>query len=271
MTNKSQLDPIVETMLIPLYFRSAEGQRPDGLLNDPRAGKVLAQVDFDFSYLRKQVMTQTFVVTRARHFDHSVERFIVQAPPNPVVVEIGCGLDARYERLGNPPVRWFNLDVPEAIRLRKQYIGDMPGCTDLSGSAFELEWLEKLPKVEENSIFFLAEGVFPYFREEEVKVLILAVRERYPGCEIIFDAVPPVEAWLSGLHPVLRGREARVSWGMKDDHTPEAWGKGIRLLERWCYFTDPEPRLRPYRWMGWIPAFGLYWRVVRYLLGNVNP
>ena len=27
----------------------------------------------------------------------------------------------------------------------------------------------------------------------------------------------------------------------------EAWG--LKLLERWGYFDQPEPRLAPYRWM----------------------
>ncbi len=94
-------------------------------------------------------------------------------------------------------------------------------------------------------------------------------RERHPGAELLFTAVPFIKERISSLHPALRGRQARVRWGMRPDTLPESWAVGIRLLERWLYFDQPDLYLRPYRCMRWIPWFGKEWRILRFRLGEI--
>ncbi|MEG3847795.1 hypothetical protein QT971_12285 [Microcoleus sp. herbarium19] len=38
-----------------------------------------------------------------------------------IIVEIGCGLNTRFERVDNGQVRWFDLDMPDSIAVRKKY------------------------------------------------------------------------------------------------------------------------------------------------------
>lgn len=42
--------------------------------------------------------------------------------PDAVVISIGCGLDTRYSRLDNGTIYWYDLDLPEPIRVRKQFL-----------------------------------------------------------------------------------------------------------------------------------------------------
>lgn len=46
----------------------------------------------------------------------------------------------------------------------------------------------------------------------------------------------------------------------------ESWGDGIRLLDEWFYFDDPEPRMQPYRWMRFFPLFGKSTGIFHYKL-----
>ena len=265
----SQLGPVAETALIALYYRAIDSREQDAILKDPCAAQIVDQLDFDFSSIHPSPMSRVLTMIRTRQFDQNVTAFLAAGPPTPVVVEIGCGLDTRYERLGLPNALWYSLDLPEVIALRRQLLVTHSCCNDLACSALDLAWLDQLPPVTGRSFFFLAEGVFEYFYESDVRRLVQAIRERCPGAELLFSAVPFIEERLSSLHPALRGRLARVRFGLRGDTLPERWAQGIKLLERWTYFEDPDPYLHPYRWMAWIPWFGNEWRLLRYRLGEV--
>ena len=44
----------------------------------------------------------------------------MEATPKAVVIQLGCGLDSRIQRLGCPKGRlWYDLDLPEVIRERR--------------------------------------------------------------------------------------------------------------------------------------------------------
>ncbi len=264
----SQLGAIPETALVALFYRALDSQEPEPILNDPCAARFVEQLDYDFSSVNPSPMSRIFTMIRLRQFDRQVAAFVAAGHPNPVVVEIGCGLDTRYERMQCPDVTWYSLDLPAVIDLRRKLLDNHPNCTDLASSAFDLDWLDSLPPRAGRSFLFMAEGVFEYFPEADVRRLVLAIRDRFPGAELLFSATPYVEQWLSSLHPALRGQQARVRWGLRADSDVEHWAPGIRLLEKWWYFDDPGPYMRPYRWVAWVPGFGKEWRILRYRLGD---
>ena len=115
----------------------------------------------------------------------------------------------------------------------------------------------------DGSVLFLAEGVFMYFEEAQVKSLVLTLRDQFPGAELVFDAWRPFEIWIGNL--VLGGL---LRWGLWRCQELEGWGDGIRLLSEWGYFDRPEPRLHPFRWMA--PIFRLLkpMRIFHFRLGR---
>ncbi|MDR1565801.1 MAG: class I SAM-dependent methyltransferase [Treponema sp.] len=48
----------------------------------------------------------------------------IETHPHPIVVLIGCGLDARVQRLGNVAKKavFYELDIEEVINFRKQLL-----------------------------------------------------------------------------------------------------------------------------------------------------
>jgi O-methyltransferase involved in polyketide biosynthesis len=46
------LNAVSQTLLIPLYYRAMESQRPDALVRDPKAVELVGQLDYDFSGVR---------------------------------------------------------------------------------------------------------------------------------------------------------------------------------------------------------------------------
>src|SRR5512136_191072 len=108
------LDGVSETLLIPLYVRARESERPDAMIRDDRAVAMVSQIECDFSKFKMQQHDEVGVIMRMNKFDNHVRNFLKQNP-DAVVVHIGCGLDTRFERVDNGRVDWFDLDMPEVM------------------------------------------------------------------------------------------------------------------------------------------------------------
>jgi O-methyltransferase involved in polyketide biosynthesis len=188
-------------------------------------------------------------------FDNHVRDFL-ERNQDAVVVHIGYGLDARFERVDNGRVEWFDLDLPQVIELRQRLISSQSDRHHVLGaSVFDDYWLEKVIPLKARPFLFIAEGVFPYFEDPQLKSLILKLRDHFPGAELVCDAPTPFMVWADNLQLALSKVSARLNWGLKHGKDVESWGDGLRLLNEWFYFDDPESQMRPYRWMRHISRF----------------
>jgi len=270
ITNQN-LSGVAETLLIPLYIRAIESQRPDALLKDEKAVALVTQMDYDFSRIKQLKIgedDQVFLVLRNRGFDRYARDFLARYP-EAVIVHIGCGLDSRFERVDNGQVEWYDLDLPEVIELRRKFIGDegvryhFLGC-----SVFDSAWLNMVSVHRQRPFLFLAEGVFMYFEEAQVKALVLMLREHFPGAELVCDAFAPFIVWANNLRIARTKIGARYYWGLKRSKDLESWCDGIRLLDEWYWGDRPEPRLAKFRWMHHIPPLAKASGVFHYRLGK---
>jgi O-methyltransferase involved in polyketide biosynthesis len=260
MTEKmaQELSGVPETLLITLYSRAMESQRPDALIKDEKAVALVAQMSYDFSKIKQIKMDNDDQVTlalRNREFDRYARDFLARHP-DAVVVHIGCGLDSRFERVDNGSVEWYDLDVPEVIALRQKLLGgEAARYHSLPFSAFDPTWFERVKVHGPRPFLFLAEGVFMYFPEEQIKSLVCGLRDHFPGAELVFDAFSPYLVRMNNLRFALTHYGARYHWGLKRGQILERWAPGIHLLDDWSYFDRPEPRLAHIDWMRHIPLF----------------
>lgn len=108
-------------MLITLWAKAEERHYSPPFLIDKKAEEMIPQIDYDFSKFNKSKFSQAGVCLRVSLIDKEAQTFI-SAHPDTVVIQLGAGLDARYERLGSPTVtHWYELDLPEVIELRKKF------------------------------------------------------------------------------------------------------------------------------------------------------
>ena len=115
-------DEVVETTLIPLYMRAKESLRSDAILKDPMAERIIAGIDYDFSKLDNAPLSYVGCVVRGRYYDARVRKFISEHQ-NPVIVNIGCGLDTRYQRIEDRRnAVFYELDLPELMEIRRKLI-----------------------------------------------------------------------------------------------------------------------------------------------------
>ncbi|WP_407662874.1 class I SAM-dependent methyltransferase [Mycolicibacterium helvum] len=102
------------------------------------------------------------------------------------MVEIGTGLNTRFERTDNGQVRWFDLDLPDTIELRQGFFTQTDRQTMIAGSALDTDWFDTV-NAGPSPHLFVAEAVFAYFTETQVHDIVTNLTERFPGSLIAFD------------------------------------------------------------------------------------
>jgi len=192
MTQKLNLKngTIETTMLGPLWARATYSEKYPVLLNDPKASQIIKKLDYDFSGVQEFLddWRGLGLLVRARSFDDALNKFI-EKNPNTTVVNIGAGLDTTFFRVDNGKIKWYDLDLPDAIEFRKQFIPESPRSKYIAKSVLDYSWFDDIEFHADKGIFFIAGGFIYYFKEEEISTLFRAMAERFPGGEIIFDAI----------------------------------------------------------------------------------
>ena len=109
------------TMLIPLYARAAETQAPQPMIRDEDAVQMVAAIDYDYSTFADDAATLLGIAIRTQVLDEFAGEYIAQHP-DACIINLGAGLDTRFSRVDNGRVRWYDLDLPESIAIRHQFI-----------------------------------------------------------------------------------------------------------------------------------------------------
>jgi O-methyltransferase involved in polyketide biosynthesis len=264
------LSGVSETLLMTLYARARESQRPDGMIKDDKAVAMVNQIDYDFSRFRMRRHDEIAVIVRMNKFDALARDFLARNP-DAAVVHAGCGLDTRFERVAehNDRVEWFDLDLPGVIALRQKLIpGDNSRHHTLAASILEDGWVAEVSRYMPRPLLFMAEGVLPYFEEAHVKAVFLKLLDHFPGTELVCDALTPFMVWADNLHLAVFRVKARMHWSLKAGKDAENWGEGIRLLGGWYYFEDDDSPLMAFGWIRMIPALAKSSGIFHYRLGT---
>ena len=232
---KIVLEKEKETLLIPLYCRYLESQKETPIIQDKKAFEIINSIEYDFEQLDIPKQTYVTICIRAKQFDNYAKDFLAKGPES-IIIQLGCGLDSRFNRTDNGKVDWYDLDFPEVIELRKHFYMETDRYHLISSSVAELNWLNSI-KTESKPVLVLAEGLFMYLKEEEIKSLFKALQSKFPICTIIFDSYSEVTARGIKNHPSIKKTGAVINWGIDNAKDVESWSNNIHLKEEW-FFTQ---------------------------------
>jgi O-methyltransferase involved in polyketide biosynthesis len=221
---KAELGQVQQTLFFPLLARAraTESRRP--LLSDPKAVELARTIDFDAASF--QAPLSFLVVIRTLILDWWARQFLAEHPGG-TVVELGTGLNTRFERTDNGSVHWVDLDLPDTIELRRRFFTDTDRRRTLPASLLDEDWLpqvEALPA----PYFFVSDGVLVYLREQEVTSVLARIAGRFPGSSLAFDTYPQAALELEHKMAAKRGI-ARWQWACDDPRALERLG--LRLVE----------------------------------------
>lgn len=261
-------DAIGETLLITLYMKCKETHKPNPIITDKTACKLVEEINYDFTKFNKATNSSVGVAIRANYFDELTQQFI-QNQQNPVIVIIGSGLDSRYERIGEirKKATFYHLDLSEVMRIREKLIPPHENEHYIYGSMLETDWMDKIKEKHINGNFlFIVEGVFMYFNERQVKNVFQNLAQRFTNAEIIFDIINVWMSRNSHIHDTMKVSRANFAYGTNNDKIMEKWANNLQHIST-KLFTD-FPTWKRAGWKGWmlriIPKFKHSGRMLHY-------
>ncbi len=250
---EEQLSGIPETLLIPLWARAVETKRSTPIINDIRAVEMVERIEYDFSKFDKAWMSQVGVAIRTKLLDEATMAFINKYPDS-VIINIGAGLDTRFFRVDNDRIRWYELDLPESIHIRKKFFNETDRYRMIAKSVFDYSWIKQIDTFTD-SVLIIAEGVLMYFEEDDIKSLMARMVVAFPHAEMLFEMMTPTLAKRSKQHDAVSKTDAEFRWGITSGKEMEALSTKIKYIEEWNYFDYHQDRWRWVRWLALIPAF----------------
>jgi O-methyltransferase involved in polyketide biosynthesis len=179
---------------------------------------------------------------RTAGFDEWVKGFLGRHPEG-TVVEIGAGLNTRFERLDNGSVHWFDLDLPDTVELRRKFFTDSARRVTLAASVLDPGWMAAV-RESPGPYCFVAEAVFVYLTEPEVKAALAQIAANFPHLSIAFDTATLQVINHENQDHARRKLAARFAWACEDPREIERWNIGLRLVESRSMADIPDS-LRP--------------------------
>ena len=191
MKHKIEKNTVQETLVIPLYSRKLCTELYPNLFQDETAVRLIDRIDYDFSETEKKSrsLMQRFgsLEVAVRQNDLAFEmRDYLKSHPNAAVVNLGCGLDCTGRSCDNGRCKIYNLDFPNVITVRNELLPAGDWEQNIPCDLNDTAWFSQIDA--SNGAVFFASGVFYYFLTEQVKALVQAMADAFPGGVLVFDA-----------------------------------------------------------------------------------
>jgi O-methyltransferase involved in polyketide biosynthesis len=220
-------------MLGPLWARAIYSKLYPNLLNDLKAIEIIKKIDYDFSEMDKILGEWRAIglMIRARRFDEALKNYLKKYP-YATIVNIGAGLDTTFFRVDNGKITMYNLDLPNVIKFREKLIKESERNRNIAQSVFDYTWMEKISYSQDNGIFFIAGGFIYYFNKEEISEFLKKLANRFPGGEIILDAVSSLALKVANKRAKKANSELRFNLGINDPNKliPQ-WSNKIEIKD----------------------------------------
>ncbi len=247
------------TMLITLNARARETLSRNPIIIDTKAVEMINMIKKEIigshDPVHKKILNNKYnsllaasMALRSRRFDKYTLDFLSKYPEG-TVINIGCGLDTRFERIDNGKLRWFDIDFPEVIKLRRRFMKENSRRVFIEGSILNPEW-SRIVKTG-GPYLILAEGVFMYLKESDVKTLLSIINHELTGAELVCEVtnrywVDKMKSrymqWKFKRQLGMQGG-AIFTFGIPTSRYFEEWSEDYHFIDEWTYFDDREKKL----------------------------
>jgi O-methyltransferase involved in polyketide biosynthesis len=243
------LTGVSETLLIPLHYRVQESKAETGSYKDDMAERFHDAIAYEWDKFQGGALQRPGIVARTAIFDDQVKSFIVRNPDG-LVVNLGAGLDTRFHRLDNGKIEWIEIDLPSVIAFRRK-LGEPhnPRHVLLAESVLDDGWIPQVKQRAKSRVLLVAEGLFPYFTEDQHRKIFAALADNFPGQEMLFHtSAPSVVRGLvqhSDLTKLRTG--ADLQWGLEESTQVALLDPRVKFLGEVPLLTGREelpPQMR---------------------------
>lgn len=243
------LEGVEKTMLLTLFAKAQHSQKKNHRFFDQKAIDVISQIDYDFSVADKDRFMKYGVISRTIVLDEMVSDYI-DKNPHATIVNIGSGMDTRFNRLDNGLIRWYNIDLENSANFRLQYIEDNERVTTLAYSAMDPAWANEI-KIESGNLLFIIEGLSMYLTEKDNKDILKIIADNFRRCTVFVEIMPPVSVE-NVTEKSVEETDSKFIWGVQKGsqlvklNSAFRWIRDVNLFDGMNKF---KPAFRLFTWL----------------------
>ncbi|MGI5219166.1 class I SAM-dependent methyltransferase [Nocardia sp. CA-290969] len=239
MQSIDHLTPLAKTLLITLKGRALDSAEKKPILSDDLAADLVRRLDYDLDTVKLTLGVPAAIAIRSSMLDRAVRNYI-HDHPDAVVVELGCGLETRMNRLDPPEtVDWFDIDFPEVIELRKALLPQRTNAHQIGISLLEPTWTDTIPAARPTVL--VADGVLGFLTESDNRQILTHITDHFTGSgELVFNAYTKLAARMNGRYTKVVGMPADYrGFGISEPRDVVALNPGLTFVEE--QFGDASP------------------------------
>lgn len=222
------LEGTPRTMFITMLARARETQRSNALFQDKKAVEMQKQLEGIFETTKGDWKSETGVIIRTTILDSYIGEFI-RENPQAVCINIGCGLDTRFYRVNNGKIKWYDIDLPQVIALRKKLLGEhrqvhMIGCSMLDDA-----WTKQIED-EGRPVLIIMEGLLMYFNVNDVKKALDIIHSRFEKATLILELLSAKVVGNTKMTKSIQQTGSTFQWGVDS-------GRDVKKLLPYMHFV----------------------------------
>ena len=202
-----------ETMVQTLYARAKETRKKNAKINDEIAVELVKKLDYDFSKADKDNAMTYGVIARTIVLDRMVRKYL-EKHENTVVVNIACGLDTRCYRMKGKYLRWYNVDLPETMKIRSQFLTETDPVYQIAKSAMDDSYIDDIDYHGKN-ILVIIEGLTMYLYEKDIRKMFSIIDKSFQKVTVMVETMSPFVV-KHMKEKSIEGSNAKFTWGVKN-------------------------------------------------------
>ena len=213
MKEKVNVTGVPETMVQTLYARAKETKKQNAKIKDEIAAELVEKLDYDFSKADKDKAMSCGVIARTIVLDRMVRQYL-EKYENTVVVNIACGLDTRCYRMKEKYLRWYNIDLPETMKIRSQFLTETGPVYQIAKSAMDDSYVEDIDYHGEN-VLVIIEGLTMYLCEKDIRKMFSIIERLFQKVTVMVETMSPFVV-RHVKEKSIEGSNAKFTWGVKN-------------------------------------------------------
>lgn len=151
------------------------------------------------------------MIQRVMMMDKIANDYIAKNP-NCTVINLASGFDTRYWRIDNKNCKYIEIDLPEVVALKKELLEEKTDFEIYGSSVLDYTWIKKVTMRGNGNFILIAEGLFMYLSEQEVKDFLKEISEGFKNSQIVFDMFP--KYLTNGFWKLMTKWNSRILIGM---------------------------------------------------------